>query len=82
MAMDDKSRLNFAIICDPVDFNQFLQAYDVGDGLLAKPIPKLVSWKLALLGDLQTTGIACNVQSMTCLSDPGHEAPVATQVKR
>ncbi len=50
-----KSHPNFAIICDPVDFNQVLKAYDVGDSLLANPNPEFVSWELALLGDLQTT---------------------------
>jgi hypothetical protein len=61
LAMDDESHLNFAIICDPVDCNHVLYAYDVGDSLLAKPNPELVSWELALLGDLQTTAIAYHV---------------------
>jgi hypothetical protein len=82
LGMDDKCCLNIAITCDPIDFNQVLSAYDVGDSLLAKPNTELVSQELALLGDLQTTAIACNVQSTTCLPDHGHEATVATQVKR
>jgi hypothetical protein len=35
LAMDDKSCLNFAIICDTMDLDQVLLAYDVGDSLLA-----------------------------------------------
>jgi hypothetical protein len=35
LVMDDKSHLNFAIIRDPVVFNQVLLAHDVGDSLLA-----------------------------------------------
>jgi hypothetical protein len=78
LAMDDRSHLNFAIIYDPVDLDQVLLAYDVGDSLLAKPNPELVSRELALVGDPQTTAIACHVQSMTHLPDHGHEAPVAS----
>jgi hypothetical protein len=81
LAMVNKSCLNFAIICDPIDLDQVLLAYDVGDSLLAKPNPELVCREFALLSDLQTTAIAYHVQSTTCLLDPRHEASVATQVK-
>jgi hypothetical protein len=46
--------------------------------MFVKPNLELVSQELALLGDLQTTAIACHVKSMTPLPDHGHEAPVAT----
>ncbi len=49
--------------------------HDVGNSLLAKPNSELVSREPALLGDLQSTTIACHVQSMTHLLDPGLNAP-------
>jgi hypothetical protein len=30
-SMDNKSCVHFAVICDPVDLDDILEAYDVGD---------------------------------------------------
>jgi hypothetical protein len=45
LVMDNKSHLNFTIICDPIDLDQVL---DVGDSLLAKPNSEFVSWQFTL----------------------------------
>ena len=79
--MDSKSHGNLAIICCPINLYEILKAYDVGNNLLAKPNPEFVSWEFSLLGDIQTTAIACHVQRMACILDAGHKLLVATQVK-
>jgi hypothetical protein len=62
--MDNKSCVHFAVICHPVNLDEILEAYDVGDGLVAKPGPEFVSRYLALLGDLETTTIAQHIESI------------------
>lgn len=81
LKVDNKSCVNLAIICYPIDLDEILKAYDVGNSLLTKPKPKFVSWEFALLGDPQTTAIACHVQTMARILDAGHKSLVATQVK-
>jgi hypothetical protein len=54
VVMGSKSFICFTIICDPVDLDKILEAYDVGDGILTEPHPNLVDRYLALLHDLQT----------------------------
>jgi hypothetical protein len=80
-AMDNKNCVHFAVICDPVDLDKILEAYDVDDGILTEPDQKFVARYLALLCDLQTTTIAHHVESMHCLSHYVHKLPVATYIK-
>jgi hypothetical protein len=79
--MDNKSSVHFAVICDPVDLDKILEAYDVGDGVFTEPHPKLVARYLALLCDLQTTTVTCHIESMHGLSHQVHKLPVATQIE-
>jgi hypothetical protein len=80
-AMDNKSCVRFAVICDPVDLDKILGAYDVGDGVFTSPHPKLVAMYLALPHDLQTTTIDCHIESMHGLSHQKHKHSVATQIE-
>jgi hypothetical protein len=41
--MDNKRCVHFAVVCDPVDLDEILEAYDVGDGIFTEPHPKLVA---------------------------------------
>ncbi len=66
--MDSKSCVHFTVICDPVDLDKILEAYDVGDGFFTEPNPKPVARYLELLRDLQTTTIAHHIESMHGLS--------------
>jgi hypothetical protein len=66
--MDNESCAPFAVICDPIDLDKILEAYDVGDGIFTEPHPKLVAGYLALLRDLQTTTVAHHIKSMHGLS--------------
>jgi hypothetical protein len=66
--MDNKSCVYFAVICDPVDIDKILEAYDVGDGAFTEPHPQLVARYLALLSDIQTTTVACHIESIHGLS--------------
>ncbi len=54
----------FPVICDPVDLDEILEAYDIGNGFFTEPHPKLVARYLALFCDLETTTIACHIESM------------------
>jgi hypothetical protein len=61
-AMDNKSCVHFAVICDPVDLDEILEAYGVGDGIFTEPHPKLVARYLVLHHDLETTTVACHIE--------------------
>jgi hypothetical protein len=61
---DNKSCVHVAVICDPVDLDEILEAYDVGDGVFTEPHPNLVSRYLALLRALETIIFACYIESM------------------
>ena len=50
--------------CDPVDLDDILEAYDDGDVVFTEPHPKLLARYLALLCDLETTTVACHIESM------------------
>jgi hypothetical protein len=52
--MDHKCCVHFTIISHFVDLDQILETDDVGDSLLAKPYPELVSRQLAFLKDPET----------------------------
>ncbi len=49
---------------DPVNLDEIPEAYDVGDGIFTETHPKLVARYLVLLHDLETTTIACHIESM------------------
>ncbi len=68
-AMDNKCCIHLAIIGHSVALDEILEANNVGDCLLAVPGQVLVAWYLALLGDPQTTTIACHCESVGCLRD-------------
>jgi hypothetical protein len=57
-AMDKQISCPLCCICDPVDLDKILEAFDVGDGFLTEPDPKLVARYLVLFCDLQTTTVA------------------------
>ncbi len=63
--MDHKCRVHFTIISHS-DLDQILEIDDVGDSLLAKSYPELVSGQLAFLRDPETSTIACHIKSIQC----------------
>ena len=75
--MNDKSCVHLAIIGHSVALDEVLEAYYVGNSLLAVPDWILVAWNLTLLGDPQTTAIARHSECISCLRDLRRELLVA-----
>ena len=76
--MDYKCSVHFAIVHHPITLDKVLETYDVSDGFLAVPNQILVAWYLAFLGDLETTAIACHLESILGLDNLGCKLLVAT----
>jgi hypothetical protein len=68
-AMDNKCHVQLAIIGYSLALDEILEANNVSYCLLAVSNGVLVAWYLALVGDPQTTTIACHHESIDCLPD-------------
>ena len=77
-AMNNKGSVHLAIIGHSVTLDEILEAYNVGNSLLAVPDWILVAWNLTFLGDPQTTAIARHGECISCLRDLRREFLVAT----
>ena len=75
--MNNKGCVHLAIIGHSVTLDEILEAYNVGNSLLAVPDWILVAWDVAFLGDLQTTAIARHGECIRCLRDLRREFLVA-----
>ena len=64
--MDHKCRVHFAVISHSVDLDEILETNDVGNSLLAKPYPELVSGQPAFFRDPETSAIARHIKSVQC----------------
>ncbi len=62
--MNNKSCVHLAIIGHSVTLDEILEAYNVGNSLLAVPDWILIAWNLAFLSDLQTPSLLVMVSAL------------------
>ncbi len=67
IVVDHKCCIHLATISYPIKLDQILEANDVCDGFLDLPDKILVAWYLTFLIDLETTVIACHLESICSL---------------